>query len=91
MPTDAPAQIAVGPQSDPHIEVGQLPDERQFLAALLKGDAGWMTVVHFFASEGDHLDTDCSEPLGEGDEPPAEARDAFETALRRLEPYKSTP
>ena len=80
--------VPLDPRDDPFVELGQLADERQFLAALLRVDGGWMAVVHFFASEGDHLETDHSSRVPGGEEPPEEARAAFERMLRRLEPYQ---
>ena len=80
--------IAIERRDDPFVELGQLADERQFLAALLRVDGGWMAVVHFFASEGDYLETEHSSLVQGGDEPPEQARAAFERMVRRLEPYR---
>lgn len=87
--TDTPGSIPIGPRDDPFLEVGQLADERQFLGAIQRVDGGWMAVVHFFALEGEHLESEHSRIVpGGDDEPPEEARAAFERMLRRLEPYR---
>ena len=80
--------VPIDRRDDPFIELGQLADERQFLAAILRVADGWMPVVHFFASEGDHLESDHAPHFAGDDEPPEEARAAFERMLRRLEPYR---
>lgn len=85
---DASRPVAVARQDGPLVETGQLADERQFLAAVLRAGGGWMAVVHFFAAEGQHLMSEHSDRFDNGDEPPAEAREAFERMLRRLEPYR---
>ena len=74
---------------DPAVEIGQLPDDRQFIAAVQPVDGGWMAVVHFFAADGAHLATDHSSVLDGGDAPPDEASSELEKMLRRLEPYRT--
>lgn len=69
--------------------IGHLPDDRQFVALLLPGPDGWMPVVLFFAAEGDYVESERGTPVpGDGDEPPEEAREAFDRMLRQLEPYR---
>ncbi len=74
---------------DPAVEIGQLPDERQFVAAVQPVDGGWMAVVHFVSADGDHLDTEHSSVIDGGDAPPDEVRAELEKMLRRLEPYRA--
>lgn len=74
---------------DPAVEVGQLPDERQFVAAVQRVDGGWIAVVHFFSAEGDHVDTEHSAVFDEGGrEPPEAVAGELERMLRLLEPYR---
>ena len=86
--SEAPRAVPIARQDDPLIEVGQLPDERQFVAALLRLDGGWMAVVHYFVAEGDHVESEHSDLIAGGDAPPEEARAALERMLRQLEPYR---
>ncbi|HUF57038.1 MAG TPA: hypothetical protein VMM55_10820 [Thermohalobaculum sp.] len=74
---------------DPAVEVGQLPDERQFIAAVLHVDGGWIAVVHFFAADGGHVDTEHSAICCDGSgTPPEEVTEELRKMLRRLEPYR---
>ena len=75
---------------DPAVEVGQLPDDRQFVAAVLRIDGGWMAVVHFFAADGDHVDTEHSAICDGSSTPPEEVTEELEKMLRRLEPYRAS-
>ena len=75
---------------DPAVEVGQLADERQFIAAIQRVDGGWMAVVHFFSGDGDHVATEHSAILDDGGaEPPDAVRGELGRMLRQLEPYQT--
>ena len=90
--SEIPDVIPIAPRPDPLEKLGQLPDGRQFLGVLSHGPEGWMPVVLFFSGEGVHLESEHDRAIpGEEGEPPAEAAEAFDQMIRRLEPYQTEP
>lgn len=72
-------QITPGKDGAPD-DVGHSPDGRQFIARVIRGDDGRHAVIHWFAAEGDYLESDHDGPFGDG-EKAAEALDAMVTRL----------